>query len=649
MEDKDDAGMTDSAESPTLQLDHSSAGENTSGSAGGASHSGVHMPFFADVVMDLSEAHDFAETPEPSKPTFIASTIPNSKMHRITIPSLGMAEQQETRLDPAVAPMPVSLSPPSRGLTKRDRESSTSHNDDNDNDDDIENHNQAPQKTFARISNFETDLRTMDLPKTRPRWPRDIPWAVAFLIYCPLALAWPILHSKHHHNDNDNNNNTHIVLLSVHPLSTATLHTLVWAGIATALLSRSLYRTAAGGDGDDARHVVASALTLWAPVASVAVHLALVVLILVATPHARWAALVPAWYTLRDVYLFRRWRRRNDSSFSTTAEGSRPAFFQALTGMALDILSRSLRRASFYRVLWGICVVQFVNLWLWRWALLAALQNNNNNQPTLPLTLVVALVGFKWVSGTVSRMLTLLASGGVMGWFAEQSRLALRDDDDDYNDDGFQSNTMSEGDAGGFNITEAYRTVNASVYTSVAEMDDVLDDDYEADDDEFLEAPSQREYSRRDNQQQGTAAASTVKSILHAGLTVSFGSVAQCGLLGGLAQFAWSQVRKVESSQALVFGRGGDAGFQGMPIGTDDTLVAKIWARINAAVRGFVKRYSDLAMCHVAAYYKSYQRAARDVATLIENSGTCLARESRSCGQCLSFFPFFLLSLSEQI
>ncbi len=39
------------------------------------------------------------------------------------------------------------------------------------------------------------------------------------------------------------------------------------------------------------------------------------------------------------------------------------------------------------------------------------------------------------------------------------------------------------------------------------------------------------------------------------------------------------------------------------------------------AILGFVRSHSDLAMSHVAAYFKSYQRAANDVIALIESSG----------------------------
>jgi hypothetical protein len=45
------------------------------------------------------------------------------------------------------------------------------------------------------------------------------------------------------------------------------------------------------------------------------------------------------------------------------------------------------------------------------------------------------------------------------------------------------------------------------------------------------------------------------------------------------------------------------------------------WRKFDVAMRSFVRGHSDLAMNHVAAYYKGYQRAANDVAALIETSG----------------------------
>jgi hypothetical protein len=58
-----------------------------------------------------------------------------------------------------------------------------------------------------------------------------------------------------------------------------------------------------------------------------------------------------------------------------------------------------------------------------------------------------------------------------------------------------------------------------------------------------------------------------------------------------------------------------------MQIGDDTNLVAKFWRRLNHMGRSFVRNHSDLAMTHVVAYYKGYQKAARDVATLIDDSG----------------------------
>jgi hypothetical protein len=528
------------------------------------------MPFFADVVMDLSVAHDLAETPEASRPLFVPFTSdisPSRRNERIALPYLDTTVLEDDASD---TPSP------------------------------------RRRQTFHRISNLEADFRTRDLPKTLPRWPRDISWTVTFLLFVPFSLLWPILKKNNPSSSSQSS-------LSIHPLSTATIHALVWAAVATVVLSRALYRTAGGGDGDDARHSIAAALVRDSAPLAVLVHGALTVAVAVACPEARVAALVPLACLLRDVEWLRRGRRPSQVG---TASGSRQAFAQALVAMALDILSRSLRRASFYRVLVATLLVQWGVLLLWRWALLAALDQLSIS------VLLVTLVGLKWVTGTISRVLTLLASGGVMTWFAEQSRMLAQDMPSTFEGGSSTNDGTSEQLGHDVNITEAYRTVDASVYASVAEMDDILDDDAYQDGEELLEAPTGRERARtREQESSASSHHSTVKSMLYAGLTVSFGSVAQCGLLGGLAHFLWSQVRMVEY-------RGGNGhhdgtGFQGMQIGSENaTILAKLWAHVNSMTRGFVKRYSDLGMCHVAAYHKSYQRAARDVAVLIEESGT---------------------------
>jgi len=212
-------------------------------------------------------------------------------------------------------------------------------------------------------------------------------------------------------------------------------------------------------------------------------------------------------------------------------------------------------------------------------------------------------------------------------------------------------------------MPEAYRTADASAYASVMDFDEGLDDDdYEEEDGDGSIGGGGMEYryhstntssqSLNNHQQQSSSSTTNVKSFLTAGCTFSFGSVAQCGLLGGLAQFLWSCVRNIDNA-AMGFvslqqrrrrgrrGGGGDSssGFRGMDISIDDgdavdgggrsianprrwkrTLVGW-WRKMDVAIRGFVRSHSDLAMSHVAAYFKSYQRAANDVALLIETSG----------------------------
>jgi hypothetical protein len=565
-------------------------------------------PFFADATLDLEDAHDLADTPVATsfrKRFDHTKVITGNKQSQLGVPVLSYnSDTDETGTPSKTTTTSSAIQPPGPSTVTSSRTATSSSSN---------NNNTREKSNFSRITSLESDLQrnNQELYGNKlPRWPRDIPWAVAFCLLIPVSFIWPILIEKH---DQD------LSPLVLYPFSTATLHTLWWAAVATFFLSRLLYLSVGGGEGDEARHVAAQVLTASAPI-SVAVYMAMALQIIWSCPQARFAALIPIWYTVRDVYLFRRWKRRSQQAGS----GSRQAFFQAITGMALDILSRSLRRASFYRVLSVILMVQLVVLLLWRWALLGALGSGSWT------VLIVAMVGGKWATGTVARLLSLLACGGITSWFAQQTALlselpqspiARKQTEGSQGDDGDADDQVNGDD--GLSMPEAYRTVDASVYQSVLDADEGLDDDYEMDDDEFMEAPSRRRATQNSN---APATRSTVKSILSAGLTVSFGSVAQCGLVGGPAQFIWSQVRKVEAAQNVISRARGDGGFQGMQVGNDDTsLISKLWNRINMLARSFVRRHSDLAMSHVAAYYKSYQKAARDVATLIDESGKLVA------------------------
>ena len=79
-------------------------------------------------------------------------------------------------------------------------------------------------------------------------------------------------------------------------------------------------------------------------------------------------------------------------------------------------------------------------------------------------------------------------------------------------------------------------------------------------------------------------------------------------------------MRKIDTARATL------GGFQGMAIGTangnDEDGIRKYLMKSNQLAREFVRNHSDMAMSHIAAFQKSYHRAAQDVALLIDESGT---------------------------
>mmetsp|Transcript_10666 Transcript_10666/g.14290 ORF Transcript_10666/g.14290 Transcript_10666/m.14290 type:complete len:494 (-) Transcript_10666:578-2059(-) len=382
--------------------------------------------------------------------------------------------------------------------------------------------------------------------------------------------------------------------------------------------------------------------------------------------------------------------------------------------MALDILSRSLRRSSFYRVLSVSMLVQFAIVMLWRSALFVSIQASSK-------TLILAsLLGGKWATGIVARILGLIASGGITSWFAQQSilmeemermkakkremmqqQIHMEDSSktggskagsevdtmsDDYSVGYYKSGSVdaaarAAARAALHAMPEAYRTADASAYKSAIDFDEGMDDDFydeDGEEDSFIGVAGGgadsmsgmgsggRRGRRSDGIEGGrggrntewtgggSGGGSTVKSFLFSAITVSFGSVAQCGLLGGLAQLVWSIVRNVDAAKLFVSRRlrrgGGVSGFRGMDIASEELggsaggaqmgrleggvrssgfrlhtdwrqIAAMLWNRFDLLARAFVRSHSDLALSHVAAYFKGYNRAANDVAALIEASG----------------------------
>lgn len=388
---------------------------------------------------------------------------------------------------------------------------------------------------------------------------------------------------------------------------------------------------------------------------------------------------------------------RLEGSEQQRTSHDRKTFFRALSVASLDILSRSLRRKSFVRAASVVLLVQFVCVSLWWGALSVVLSVEIFKEDSIitkvmhKFWVILVLVAGKWVTGTIAKVLGFVASGGVASWFDKQTVIIEqmeREEEERGQEQIQQQNRQDEpsisasptktldssghGDAATedtshaedsqisfddpasgytsgyaaarsarYAMPEAYTTADARVYASVMDFDDEgLDDDYE--DDEYNNdvelGPRSQSFNRQGSSGYSSVSnmpSSTVKSFLTAACTFSFGSVAQCGLLGGLAQFLWSFVRNMDAMGFFIQRRfrnrnsSSSSGFRGMEIsvnGASNTrqwkeVLATYWRKLDIAIRIFVRSHSDLALSHVAAYFKSYQRAANDVAVLIEASG----------------------------
>lgn len=384
---------------------------------------------------------------------------------------------------------------------------------------------------------------------------------------------------------------------------------------------------------------------------------------------------------------------------SSSSHADRRTFFLELAVAALDIVSRSLRRKSFVRAISILLIIQFVLVSLWWGALSVVLSVKMYEDDAIIskflhfLWLLITLISGKWATEIIIRLLGYVTSGGVASWFESQTTLimgrmrieeetrseneerpkrrnwkkppqstptnvleSISEDGDVTTDDcktpdnAFSGDDIHRDDFGGnYSMPEAYREADASAYAPVVDFDEdfVHHDDEGDEDDSFSDEneeqrekyfPTQTSTPFQRNSLSSASSSSTVKSFLKVGCTISFGSVAQCGLLGGAAQMLWSFVRNInamgfflrrihpQSKKSL-------RGFRGMEISNDSNNImthpwqwkltmADWWEKMDDAIRCFVRRHSDLAMSHVAIYYKSYQMAARDVAALIESSGT---------------------------
>ena len=328
-------------------------------------------------------------------------------------------------------------------------------------------------------------------------------------------------------------------------------------------LARLLYRSSGGGDGDDARHFAARVIVTCNPV-SLLVFPIWALFIIIETPSAFYTWIwLPILCFIKDAWVYRervfsapmhgttnnthtnnRNGRNNDYGgiiFGIVdANDGRRTFFQELTCVALDILSRSLRRQSFYRVINILLSLQLIILLIWRHVFYVSLEiassHSEGRSPFLKIIPLFVLFGGKWATGIITRILGLIASGGVTAWFAQQSILIEEmermkttstinndnnnhnnilnsgSDDDDDDDEGYDSASddysVGYGNRNGNNTTtknsnvnkvtkdsagnaaaraalhsmpKAYRSADANAYKPVIDFDDGMDDDYDED------------------------------------------------------------------------------------------------------------------------------------------------------------------------
>ena len=577
------------------------------------------IPFFADATLDLEEARGIAATPDLTLKASIRNSI--EMQQALGVPSL----------DLNVTPVKGAAN-----ATSNTNISTNGNGSSHSNDTTSSNASAAAAATCSSPSNSNSNTRrasnysvhaiqntnAVNQPTYRPRpprRPRDAKWTMTFLLTLPLlSLPYILCHSYNK--------------VAYHQIEKVDLPIILTLVIGV-LLARVFYLDRGGGEGEDRRYL-ASQILIIANTASCFI----LPLLFISFYNLRVSGLGYdlivfglAYWTMRDIYIFAKLFKSGRIMVEGVNDGQR-AFYRMLVNASLDILSRSLRCQSFYRTVVGLLCAQFVVLLGIRKALAYAFLMPGPYHTLL--VMLVAVIGY-WCVNVVIRLLSYLACGGVTSWFAQQStlmedmeRMRRREEGDDFDQDVIERNGNPHSTA----MPEAYRNVDASAYSLGIEFDEGMDDDYGDGDADV--------YSSQTNGRWNTAAsggansASTVKAFFASALGNSFGSIVHCALVGGAANIAWSFLRTVDwiTASSSRFAPLRQGNFRGMSVGDDfssnasegGSLIERLfatWQRLMSASRAFVRNHNDLALCHVAAYYKSYTRAANDVMSLIDASG----------------------------
>ena len=643
-----------------------------------------HMPFFADATLDLEEAQGIAPTPDAVYKSLVNPDISVLEKHH-PVPNLGDDARQglqgvgvgvsfdaEASIKSSDIPRPSRMLTPSRststasqgGTMNLQRITSQQNSYDNGS---VSSRRNPASYTVHAISNdgINSNGMGMGMESTQggqnestfninnppiyrsrpPHRPRDTKWTTIFFITIPFLLL-PYFLSP---SESD---------LHLHQIHKADIYIILTLGI-TILLSRVFYLSRGGGEGEDQRHVAGQILL----VANI-VSCGILPLVFISFYNLRASGFVYAltlgglaYWMIRDIFFVAKLFKSGRYIVEGVNDGQR-AFFRMLVNASLDILSRSLRCQSFYRVIVFVLTLQLGVLLCLRKALEYAIAMNNPFN--VCWIFIVAIIGY-WCVNVFIRFLGYLSCGGVTAWFAQQDALMRdmeqmrrREEGDDFVEDELELQSQSESQMQmNSTMPEAYGNVDASAYSNGIEFDEGMDDDYG--DDNVLSTSIAditgimgigmstnsrntksfsgegegrgRGHSRSTFRRDGGG---NVKSFCRSAVGSSFGSIVHCAIVGGAANFAWTFLRTVESMASLSsrFAPLRPGNFRGMSVGDDDgngtlqdRFMAK-WRRLITASRAFVRNRNDLALCHVAAYYKSYSRAANDVMAVIDVSGT---------------------------
>lgn len=611
--------------------------------------------FFADAILDLEDAHDLADDEDTEDGVIHSLTDQDAK------PSSNNETISTGRIGSSVEMRNLST------INTNNSSHSTSRGNSN-----VANNNPG---NYGRVSNANTQntpalTPAVLAPRFRPRLPRhlrDRTYTLAFLLFVPFSLFLSrILSQVSSPYYDDDNTNIHIRGWT-HAASSpqASPYTHIPLFLSTALVifaARFMYKIPGGGEGENARYSLSAIFNQSSTIALVS-HVLLFLQIYFLTPRAWMYGLFPIFWFMIDVFVRRELcliGRASSLSVSSTGVGSsdsemagrrgiwgsllpgRRVFFQAMLDVSLDILSRSLRRAVFMRVIMVTLAVQGFFLILWVGSFWRVLGLDLNPMGKC-LTVFLVIVGGWWTCAFFSRVLGLIASGGITSWFAnhnvvlldspeihnnpqQQNRASDSHSDtasDDYsvgynNDSDFTRNGFSN------NIQDAYRTADASAYSSVRDYDEGIEDDYPQED-EFDHGPQHAQIMANSNETDWTTN-TNVKSFLVSALTISSGSVIKCALMGSFAQCVHFCLRNIDGLSFPSFGRqrpmniSSSLDSSNFSSGLKQRLVNAL-RRVQIKARSFVHSHSEYGMCHIAAYYKPYQKASSDVSSLISISG----------------------------